>query len=117
MSSPNQLSFLPDDYLERKARRRATILCGSLSVVVMGAIGSAFAISERSMRDLDARYADVDLQYTQAAQRIDQVQKMHAKQRQIVQHAELAASLVEKVPRSNILAEFTNSLPPGLSLL
>jgi len=28
----------------------------------------------------------------------------------------LAASLVEKVPRSNLLAEFTNSLPPGASM-
>src|SRR5438067_5432608 len=114
---PNQLSFLPEDYLERKARRRANILCGALSVVVLGAIGSAFYISERSMKGVDARYAAVEAEYGRAAQQIEQVQKMHAKQRQIVQHAELAAALVEKVPRSNILAEFTNSLPPGTSLL
>lgn len=117
MAAPNELSFLPEDYLERKARRRANILCGALSVVVMGTIGSAFALSERSMRGLDSELATVESQYAQAAGQIDAVKKMHAKQRQIVQHAELAAALVERVPRSNVLAEFTNSLPAGVSLL
>lgn len=117
MSSPNELSFLPEDYLARKARRRANILCGALSVVVMGTIGTAFALSERSMRGLDAELAEVDARYAEAAGRIDAVKRMHAKQKQIVQQAELAAALVEKVPRSNVLATFTNSLPPGVSLL
>lgn len=116
-ASPNQLSFLPDDYLERKASRRANLVCGTLSILVIGAIGSAFYLKERSMRDINARAAEVDKDYATAAERIEQVQTLHAKQRQIVQHAELAAALVERVPRSNILAEFTNCMPPGASLL
>lgn len=116
-NSPGELSFLPEDYLERKARRRANLLCGALSVVVMGTVGAAFAMSERSMRGLDARLAQVDQQYNEATVKIAQVQKLHAAQKQIVQHAELAETLVEKVPRSNILAELTNGLPPGTSLL
>ena len=67
MNSPNELSFLPEDYLERKARRRANILCGVLSVVVMGTIGSAFALSERSMRGLDGELVAVEAKYAQAA--------------------------------------------------
>src|SRR5688500_4644937 len=116
-ASPNQLSFLPDDCLERKAARRANLVCGTLSILVIGAIGSAFYLKERSMREINARAADVDKDYAAAAARIEQVQTLHAKQRQIVQHAELAAALVERVPRSNILAEFTNCMPPGASLL
>jgi len=117
MSSPNELSFLPEDYLERKARRRANVLCGALSIIVMGTIGTAFAMSERSMRGLDAELAEVEQRYAQAANQIEAVKQMHSKQRQIVQHAELAAALVERVPRSNVLAEFTNALPAGVSLL
>jgi Tfp pilus assembly protein PilN len=117
MSSPNELSFLPEDYLQKKMRRRANLLCGALSVVVMGTIGVAYVISERSMRGLDAELAQVEEDYSRAAERIKQVQQMHAKQRQIVQHAELATSLVEKVPRSVLLATLTNSLPGGVSLL
>jgi Tfp pilus assembly protein PilN len=69
------------------------------------------------MRDINSRAADVDRDYATAAARIEQVQTLHARQRQIVQHAELAAALVERIPRSNILAEFTNCMPPGASLL
>jgi Tfp pilus assembly protein PilN len=117
MSGPNQLSFLPDDYLERKASRRANLVCGTLSLLVIGAIGSAFYLKERSMRDINVRASEVDKDYATAAARIEQVQLLHSKQRQIVQHAELAAALVERIPRSNILAEFTNCMPPGASLL
>jgi Tfp pilus assembly protein PilN len=117
MSAPNELSFLPDDYLEGKARRRANALCAGLSVVVMGAIASAFWLTERSMGGVEARAAKVDREFTDAARSIEQVNKMKAQQRKIVHQAELAASLVERVPRSNMLAEFTNALPPGTSLL
>ena len=117
MAAPNQLSFLPDDYLERKARRRANALCAGLSVVVMGAIATAFYLTERSMSAVEARAAQVNAEFTSAARSIEQVNKMKAQQRKIVHQAELAASLVERVPRSNLLAEFTNSLPQGTSLL
>ena len=117
MASPNDLSFLPDDYLKQKARKRANILCASLAMVVFGTVGAAFWLSERSMRDLDAELAQVDRKYNDATEQINAVKVMHKKQKQIVQHAELAAALVERVPRSNVLATFTNSLPPGVSLL
>lgn len=117
MAAPNELSFLPDDYLERKARRRANALCAGLSVVVMGAIAAAFWTSERSMREVEARAAKVSRDYADAAKSIEQANRIEAQQQKIVRQADLAASLVEKVPRSNLLAEFTNRLPEGTSLL
>ena len=117
MKAPNELSFLPDDYLERKARRRANALCAGLSVVVMGAIATAFSITERTMREVEGRAAAVDRQYAEAAKSIDQVKRMKVQHEKVVHHAELVSSLVEKIPRSNLLAEFTNSLPAGTSLL
>src|SRR3954447_5881365 len=116
-NAPNQLSFLPEDYLERKGRRRANILCGGLFALCLGVGGGTFWMNEKLNARVDARYADVEAQYSQAAAKIAQVSQMHDKQKKIVQHAELAAALVERVPRSNILAEFTNALPPGASLL
>ena len=117
MGSPNELSFLPDDYLERKARRRANAVCGGLAVVVLGAVCSTFLYTERVVRTAEKRQADVDLVYADAARRIEQANQMRAQQAQVVRRAELAATLLEKVPRSNILAEFTNSLPAGVSLI
>jgi Tfp pilus assembly protein PilN len=117
MKAPNELSFLPDDYLERKARRRANALCAGLSVIVMGAIAGAFWLTERTMRDVEARAAAVDRTYTEAAKSIEQVRRMKEQHEKVVHHAELVSSLVERVPRSNLLAEFTNALPDGTSLL
>lgn len=117
MSSPGQLSFLPDDYLQRKAQRRSNLICAGLFVVVMGAIGTAFTMTERSIKEIERHHAKVEKDYAEAARRITQVQHMQEKQRQMAQQAELTASLLEKVPRTFILAELTNSLPAGVSLL
>lgn len=117
MTSPNQLSFLPDDYLLRKAQRRSNVICAGLFVIVMAAIGAAFTFSERSVKAIERQHAQVEEEYTDAARRIQQVQQMQEKQRQMAQQAELTASLLEKVPRTFILAELTNSLPAGVSLL
>jgi len=117
MSGPNQLSFLPDDYLDRKARRRANVLCALGAFLVLGVAGSVFWYTEKLTAAVEKKFAEVDKQYGDAAKRIEKVNQMRAQQQQVVRRAELAAALVEKVPRSNVLAEFTNSLPQGMSLL
>jgi Tfp pilus assembly protein PilN len=117
MGQPNELSFLPDDYLERKAQRRANAICAIMFVLVMGGVGSAFTLSERATRRVDAEYARVEKQYLAEAQRLEQVRQMQEKQKRMAHQAELTASLLEKVPRSFLLAEITNSMPAGVSLL
>lgn len=117
MASPNELSFLPDDYLERKAQRRTNAICAILFLVVMVAIGSTFTFTERSVRDIELQHAQVEKDYTDAAKRIQLVQQLQDKQRRMAEQAELAASLLEKVPRSYLLADITNDLPAGVSLL
>lgn len=117
MTAPNELSFLPDDYLEQKWKRRANVVCAILVVLVAGGVSAAAYYVRNYDRQVQAKYDEVEAKYTDAARKIDQVKKMHEQQRQVVHHAELAASLVEKVPRSNLLAEITNSLPPGVSLV
>jgi Tfp pilus assembly protein PilN len=117
MSSPNELSFLPDDYLERKAQRRTNAICAGLFLVTLMAIGSTFHFSERSNRDVDKTYDAKLKEFTAEAKRIQQAEQMQEKQRTMARQAELAASLLEKVPRSFILAEITNAMPPGVSLM
>src|SRR3954466_7601801 len=107
--SPNQLSFLPDNYLERKAQRRTNVLCAGLFLVVLVGIGSTFSFSERLNRDIDRTYDAKLKEFTGEAKRIHQAEKMQEKQRTMARQAELAASLLEKVPRSFLLAEITNA--------
>ena len=117
MSSPNQLSFLPEDYLDVKRQRRTNVICAGLFLVLMGGIGATFMIVERSLRNVEREHQEVDKQFTEAAKKIEQVRQMQDKQRKMAQQAELTSSLLEKVPRSFLLAELTNAMPAGISLL
>src|SRR5690348_228795 len=117
MSAPNELSFLPEDYLEQKYTRRANAVCILMFLLTVGGIAAGWHWMRGNDTRTEATFLEVDTRYTDAARKIEQVKKMHEKQRAVVRHAELAASLVEKVPRSNILGEITNALPTGVSLL
>lgn len=117
MRSPQELSFLPDDYLERKAQRRANALCAILFILTMGGIGAAFTVSEKATKKVDTEYSKIDQEYLGEAKRIEQVRQMEEKQKRMKHQADLTASLLEKVPRSFVLAELTNALPQGVFLL
>jgi Tfp pilus assembly protein PilN len=69
------------------------------------------------MKQIEAQHTAVEQEYTEAAKRIETVQRMQDKQRTMAHQAELTASLLEKVPRSFLLADITNSMPSGVSLL
>jgi Tfp pilus assembly protein PilN len=117
MTAPNELSFLPEDYLEQKYNRRAVILCAVLTALVLGGLFLWFQHRARDHAKVLAEFSEVNNNYVEAARKIEQVKRMHEQQREVVHHAELAASLVERVPRSNMLAEITNALPIGVSLI
>jgi Tfp pilus assembly protein PilN len=117
MSSPNQLSFLPDDYLETKRQRRTNVVCAALFLAIMAGIGTAFSQIEKALRKVEKQHQEVGLQYADAAKNIEQVKQMQEKQRKMGQQAELTASLLEKIPRSFLLAEITNAMPAGVSLM
>jgi hypothetical protein len=117
MASQNNLSFLPDGYFENKAQRRANAICAVLFVIVIAGMWTAFTLSEKATRNVDAEDAKTDLAYVNEAKRIVQTNQMRERQNRMAHQAELTASLLEKVPRSYILAEITNCMPAGVSLL
>jgi hypothetical protein len=116
-ATPSQLSFLPDDYLERKAQRRTNVVCAGLFLVVTVAIGFGFTFVDRTLKEARAKNESLSKEYAEAARPIAQFQQLQDKQRTMAHQAELTASLLEKVPRSYLLAELTNAIPAGASLL
>ncbi len=116
-NSPNELNFLPDDYLAKKAQRRNNVMCAGIFAAFAVAVGVTLFFESGVKSRLKEREASAETKYAEAAQRITQVQEMQEKQRRMARQAELTASLLEKIPRSYLLAEFTNALPAGVSLL
>ncbi|CAN5478054.1 hypothetical protein BH10PLA1_BH10PLA1_19170 [soil metagenome] len=111
------ICFLPEDYVERRSNRRANTICAALFIIVMLAIGSALVLSEQSLRVAVTEHTLLEKTYAAAATRVDQVRQMQDEQRLMVRRARDSASIVDKVPRSVVLAEVTNALPPGVTLV
>ena len=113
----NDLSFLPEDYLQRRIARRTNVICLALFVVVMGGVIAAWFVTDRQRREIKVLQDDVNRQYEEAAQRIDQLDQLKKKKQKMLQKAKITSALVERIPRSFLLAELINHMPATLSLL
>lgn len=110
-------SFLPEDYLAQKAERRTNIICLTLFGVVMGVVFLLFLFTNRQLSNVKADQEQINGRYQQAALQIKELNELEEQKAQMLEKAELAAALVERVPRSILLAELINRMPDRLGLL
>lgn len=110
-------TFLPEDYLAQRAERRTNLICLVLFVVVMAGVVGAFLVTNRQWSRVKERRQTVNLQYQQAALQIEELNQLESQRAAMLHKAELAAALVERVPRSILLADLVNRMPPRLGLL
>jgi hypothetical protein len=111
------INFLPGDYLERLKRRRANFACliiGWASVLLMGSVIGVIFVS---MIGLSAMRTQVDQQYQQASQQISQLEQLEERKTGLLHKVELSADLLERVPRSHLLARVANYLPEKTTLM
>lgn len=110
------VNLLPDDYMARRAQKRSNLLCAGLFCVVMSGVLTAAGVSEaryRNTRDVSER---VNTAYADAQKLIEQLRTLEAAKQKMVAKADLTAHLLERAPRSYLMATVTNALPPGASL-
>jgi len=117
MSSPNQLSFLPEDYLETKRQQRTNFICAALFIVIMVAVVGYYFVDQKAYRAAEQEHMEIGHNHSEAASLIEQERQLREKQLQMNAQANLTASLLERVPRSVLLAELTNAKPAGVSFL
>jgi Tfp pilus assembly protein PilN len=110
------INLLPADYLHRRAQQRANVLCLILFGVVMAGVVGAAVVSEEQVRQVRATREQVNEQYRQASQLIARMQQLEGKKQEVIAKAQMASELLERVPRSYLLASLTNALPAGGSL-
>jgi len=112
----SNLSFLPEDYLERRAQRRTNFLCITLFLIVMAAVVGAFFVTDQQRQEVRHLRNDVNAQFIDAAERLEQLEQLREQKARMLRKAEVTGALVEKVPRRLIVSEIVNSMPDSVSL-
>ncbi|MCK4874011.1 MAG: hypothetical protein KAS72_14915 [Phycisphaerales bacterium] len=115
--SNSESSFLPEDYVEQRAERRTNIISLTLFAVVMAAVVAAFLVTNRQWNSVKSQQQAINVAYTSAAKEIEQLDLLQLQQETMMHKAELTAALIERVPRSVLLAELINRMPDEVSLL
>lgn len=113
----NQNSFLPEDYLDRKVARRTNLICIGLLLVMIVALVTAGLVQHRQGQGTRAELISVNNTFTKRADQLRQIKELQDQQQQMIDKARVVQHLVERVPRSIILAEMINDMPRSLSLL
>lgn len=120
MSSPfrssDNNSFLPDDYVRRKAEARANLLTLTLFAVVLAAVVGAFLFTNQRWQQVRARANEVNDLYVAEATKIEQLKALESQRAQMMEKAEITAALCERVPRWALLAELTLRMPLSMRL-
>jgi Tfp pilus assembly protein PilN len=110
-------SFLPEDYVERRAELRANLLCLGLFGIAMFAVVGAFFFTNRQWLSVRTEQQAINVLYTQEAKRIEQLKVLEQQKADMLSKAEITAALIERVPRSVLLAEIVTRMPDDITLL
>ncbi len=110
-------SFLPEDYIEKRRERRTNLFSLTLFVIVLGGVVAAYFVTDQQRQDVHARMADVNQRSAQVAAQLDEMTRLQEQKKQMLRKASITGQLVERVPRTVLLAELVNNMPSTLSLL
>ncbi len=110
-------SFLPEDYLERKAQQRTNIFSLTMFVLVMGAVVAAYYVTNRQRTEVQSLQAQVNSRFETAAKRLEQLDQLRQRKEEMIQKARVTSSLLERVPRTLIFSELINNMPSNVSLI
>jgi len=109
-------SFLPEDYIEKKAENRNLAIAVFLFVVVTLSVVGAFFVTNRQWSTVKQRQEEINQEYATETKKIEQLKVLEAQKQEMLEKAEVTTALIEKVPRSILLAEMINRMPQNLTL-
>lgn len=110
-------SFLPEDYLAKKAERRTNIFAVTMFTIVMFGVIGAFFVTNRQWHDVHLHQRTVNVQFAQAAENIKQLEELEKQKAQLLERADLTTALVEPINRSVLLSEIINRAPTRTTIL
>lgn len=109
-------SFLPEDYVRDRRERRSNILAALGFAVVMFLVVSAFFVTQRQWTSVKTQQEMINRDYATEAQKIEQLKVLEKQKAEMMEKAEITSALLERVPRSRLMAELINRMPEQLTL-
>ena len=115
-SKDDKLSFLPEDYVAKRVELRTNLICLSLFAVVLAAVIGAYIATSRHRAEIREQRALVNEEYAEAARRLEQLDELQRRKAKMLRKAQVTGTLLEPVPRTFLLADLINRMPPTLSI-
>ncbi len=110
------MSFLPEDYLEKKIARRTNIIFVALfSLMLITVLGADFVSRQQSLKirdDLSAK----NQQFEKMRKQFEEIESLEAEKSRMKQIANVTATLKDNVLKSNVFSELINNMPSSLRL-
>lgn len=113
----SRVDFVPEEYIQQRESGKANFMYLLLFGAMMCGIGVTFSIIKVRQKAVAAELATVNAKMAQAGQQIAQLEQLKTKGKNVMRTMVMTSGLIEKVPRSIILACLTNNMPTGVSLL
>jgi len=115
-SAPTDGSFLPEDYVARKAESRANFIAVFLFSIVMFLVVSAFFVTHRRWTTIRVEQVAINDEYAQEKLKIEQLETLDKERARMLAKAEVTTALLEKIPRSVLMAELTSKVPSNVTI-
>ncbi len=109
-------SFLPEEYLRRKADSRSLIINLVLFGTVLSVTIGAFVVSNRQWNDVRTQQAEIDAKWESEKLKLEQLNAMEEQKSALLYRASVTAALLERVPRSILMAELINRMPDNVTI-
>ncbi len=109
-------SFLPTEYVRNKSQVRANFVALLLFALVMAGVIGAFFVNHQRWRDVREQADLISAQFAEEAAKIQQLESLESQRAELLDRAEVVTALIDRVPRSVLMAEVVRDLPPGVTL-
>jgi Tfp pilus assembly protein PilN len=111
-----QGSFLPAEYVKNKSQVRANFVALLLFTMVMAGVIGAFVVNHQRWRDVRVESEAISAQFAEEASKIEQLKGLEAQRAELLDRAEVVTALIDRVPRSVLMAEIVRDMPGGITL-
>ncbi len=110
------INLLPQGYVRGRIQHRASLVCIGLFGIVMLCVLGGVAASKHRISNTQIVLDRINTDYMEATKKFEEMQELQQRKKELINKAETTGSLLERIPRSTVLAVVTNARANGICL-